>query len=333
MIKVLVVDDEASIREALKDFLEAEGGYEVLLAENGAMALETFGAQEIDLVFLDVKMPGMDGIELFRRMKQIKPGIKTVIITGLPDEETFDRALAVSEEVVEGFIPKPFKPPDLRKCLRTVLAGDRHAAFQLTPAQLDSLGGLAGSIMTTVSKAASDISGSEVAVIARNVNAIPLSQISKPLEEPGLFSVGLVTRFEGSLSGILLILLPWEGALALVDMAQKRPAGTTHDFDERSQARLRSLGAVLAGAYLGELSSRLGLRADPGPPEIAFKHRNALIQSMAREMAPSWNAEGEGSFALETEAEISEPSITCWFSLIPSADSLKSILRALGTLK
>lgn len=333
MIKVLVVDDEESIREALKDFFEAEGGYEVLLAENGNAALETFRTREIDLVFLDVKMPGMDGIEVFRRMKQIKPEVKTVIVTGLPDEETFDRALAVSEEVVEGFIPKPFKPPELRKCLKTVLAGETHAAFQLTPAQLDALGNLSGELVKEVAKAISGIAGKEVAVAARNVNAVPLSQISKPLEEPGLSSVGLLTRFEGALNGILLILLPWEGALALIDMAEKRPAGTTKDFDEKSQARLRSLGTVLAGAYLGKLSGRLGLRADPGLPKIAFKHRNALIQGVAREMAPSWNAEGEGSFVLETEAKIAEPPIECWFSLIPSADSLKSILRALGTLK
>lgn len=333
MTKVLVVDDEESIREALKDFLEGEGGYEVLLAENGAQALEIFRAEAIELVFMDVKMPGMDGIETFRRMKQIKPGVKTVIITGLPDEKTFDRALAVSDEVVEGFIAKPFKPSDLRKCLRTVKSGDRHAAFQLTPSQLEALGRISEGAVTDVAQALTDIAGKDIAVALTNVNAVSVSRISKPLEEPGLFSAGLVTRLEGDITGLLLLIFTWEGGRALLDLADGLPEGSTKDFNEKNLPRLKAVGSVLSGAYLQAFFRELNLKIRTGPREMVFKHRNALIREIVREMAPSWDEEGESTFALESQMTFSPTPIECWFSLVPTGDSLKSILRKLGTLK
>jgi CheY-like chemotaxis protein len=330
--KVLVVDDEESIREALRDFLTGEGSYDVLLASNGPQALETFKAQPVDLVFMDVKMPGMDGIEVFRQMRQLRPDVKVVIITGLPDEETFDRALAVSEDVVEGFIPKPFKPADLRRCLKNMLSGDRHAAFQLTPTQLDALGRFATAAMGAASKVLGDIVQKATVVTLQSVNAVPLSQLSKALEEPGAVSTALVASFGGGLSGRVMLMTPWDGALALTDLAQKLPAGTAKDFDMERQIFFKSLGTVLAGAYIKTLAQRADIEVELGHAELFFEHRNVLIRAIAEEMSPAAGKESEYLFAIETQLRVIEPPINCWFSMIPTQASMKALLRALGTL-
>lgn len=330
-VKVLVVDDEESIRESLREFLAGEGNYDILLAEDGFKALELFKSQAVDLVFMDIKMPGMDGIEVFRRMKQLKPGIKVVLITGLPDEATFDRALAVSEEVVEGFIPKPFKPADLRKCLKSVASGDRHAAFQLTPTQLDALGRFAAAAMGTASKALGDIVEKPVMVSLESVSAVPLNQISKPLEEPGAASAAILAAFSGELSGKVLLMLPWNDALALCDLAQSLSSGSSKDFDGERQVLLKALGTVIALTYINTISERLGLDVELGEAELLFEHRNSLIRSIAGEMSTAEGKEAEYLFAIETQLRIMGQPVNCWSSMIPTAASMKTLLRALGT--
>lgn len=80
MKKVLVVDDEEYIRELYRDELEDEG-YEVELAEDGYDALSKMGTFHPDLVTLDVKMPGLDGIEVLRRIREKDESIPVLLLT------------------------------------------------------------------------------------------------------------------------------------------------------------------------------------------------------------------------------------------------------------
>lgn len=85
--EVLVVDDEPAVLHSLEQFLRREG-YSVLTAESGEYALEIIRGSNIDLVLMDIKMPGMDGITTLREMKRINPMLKTIIVTadGSPDK-------------------------------------------------------------------------------------------------------------------------------------------------------------------------------------------------------------------------------------------------------
>lgn len=80
MKKILVVDDEANIRELYRVEL-AEEGYEVELAENGLEALRKLESGRPDLVTLDVKMPGLDGIEVLRRIRQVNASLPVLLLT------------------------------------------------------------------------------------------------------------------------------------------------------------------------------------------------------------------------------------------------------------
>ena len=106
---ILVVDDEEVIRLLFKETLE-ELGHIVITVGTAAEGLEVVKQQDLDLVFLDLKMPGMDGAELFRQIKAVKPKIPVTIITGYPDSDMMARALAQGPF---GVMNKPFGESDI----------------------------------------------------------------------------------------------------------------------------------------------------------------------------------------------------------------------------
>ena len=92
MAKVLLIDDEELIRRRLSEILTMEG-YEVSVAENGEAGLEIFKKENPEIVVVDIKMPGMNGIEVLRQVKEISSQTEVVIITGHGGTETAVQAL------------------------------------------------------------------------------------------------------------------------------------------------------------------------------------------------------------------------------------------------
>jgi len=105
-VKILVVDDEAIVRESLQDWL-ADAGYQVFAAENGPKALEIIEKERLGIVITDLVMPGMDGIEMMKRAKEIQPDIEVIIITAYASIPT---AIAAMREGAYDYIEKPFCP-------------------------------------------------------------------------------------------------------------------------------------------------------------------------------------------------------------------------------
>jgi two-component system cell cycle response regulator len=102
---ILIVDDDWMNREVLQAHLESVG-YRVLTANSGPVALELAAANEVDLVLLDVRMPGMDGYEvcIHLRNNERTAAVPVLLITALEDEATKTRGLEVG---VDDFITKP----------------------------------------------------------------------------------------------------------------------------------------------------------------------------------------------------------------------------------
>ncbi len=105
-VKILVIDDEAIIRESLHDWL-SDAGYLVLTAENGHQALEIIEKEKPSIAISDLVMPGMDGIELLKRAKEMSPDIEVIIITAYGSIPT---AIAAMKEGAYDYIEKPFRP-------------------------------------------------------------------------------------------------------------------------------------------------------------------------------------------------------------------------------
>ncbi len=84
-LHILVVDDEAGIRSYLSDFL-ATKGFEVQVAEDGAMALDILRRSEIHLALVDLTLPDMSGLDVIKQAKQVVPDLVVVIMSGMPVE-------------------------------------------------------------------------------------------------------------------------------------------------------------------------------------------------------------------------------------------------------
>jgi two-component system response regulator PilR (NtrC family) len=102
--RILVVDDERSMRELLAIVLKREG-YEVLLAENGRMAVDTLGREPIDLLISDIKMPDMSGVDVLRAAKQIDQDVLGIMITAFASTESAVEAMRLG---ACDYLSKPF---------------------------------------------------------------------------------------------------------------------------------------------------------------------------------------------------------------------------------
>jgi signal transduction histidine kinase/FixJ family two-component response regulator len=112
--KILLVDDEEGIRKVFGIILK-DMGYDVLIAENGKQALEIFPVAQPPIVLIDIKMPGMDGIELLRKLKQANPETEVIIITGHGDMQLAIQSLQYE---ATDFITKPIDERLLARALR-----------------------------------------------------------------------------------------------------------------------------------------------------------------------------------------------------------------------
>jgi excisionase family DNA binding protein len=107
--RVLVVDDEASIRELLSKTL-ALAEYDVDTAPDGRAAIERLRLGHYDLLIADLKMPGLDGLSLIREAKRLKADLPVIIITGFSTESSAIEAVNLG---VAGYLTKPFRVPQV----------------------------------------------------------------------------------------------------------------------------------------------------------------------------------------------------------------------------
>ena len=116
-VKVLLVDDEAIVRASLQDWLE-DSGYSVLTADSGLQALETLKKDKIGILITDLVMPGMDGIELMKRAKEILPNIQVIIVTAYASIPT---AISAMKEGAYDYIEKPISPERVESVLERIV--------------------------------------------------------------------------------------------------------------------------------------------------------------------------------------------------------------------
>ena len=113
-ISILVVDDEESVRDSLDNWF-TEDGYRVECAENAKVALALLESNDFDIVLADIKMPGMDGLEMLRRIKALKKDAIVIVMTAFASVNTAVMAL---KDGAFDYVTKPFDPDDLSHLIR-----------------------------------------------------------------------------------------------------------------------------------------------------------------------------------------------------------------------
>jgi two-component system OmpR family response regulator len=119
-LRVLIVDDEEELVSALVERLNLRG-FEARGVTNGADALVDLGATPCDVVVLDVKMPGLGGLEVIRRIKSEQPGVEVVLLTGHGSPTSVEEGL---EAGAFDFLMKPVKIDELARILRSAGSGE-----------------------------------------------------------------------------------------------------------------------------------------------------------------------------------------------------------------
>jgi DNA-binding response OmpR family regulator len=123
---ILVVDDDASVRQLVVDVLETEG-YDVRSADDGYAALHSVELAEPDCIVLDVMMPGLNGHDVLGllRARSVNPSIPVVMLTAAADDEQAWQAWSTG---VDYFLSKPFAPDELLRFLDYLFAEKKNAA-------------------------------------------------------------------------------------------------------------------------------------------------------------------------------------------------------------
>jgi len=110
---ILVVNDKQAIRQILGDMLKDEG-YNVFMAEDGYEAMEKVKEMSFDIIFLDMRMPGIDGVTTLKEIKKISPETRVVMMTGYPDKNL------EKEAIKQGAYTVIYKPFDRKKVIAIV---------------------------------------------------------------------------------------------------------------------------------------------------------------------------------------------------------------------
>ncbi len=190
--KVLVVDDEDATRSSLADILRLEG-CQVKTAANGDRAVEMVKGEVFDLILLDLKMPGMDGLEVMRQVHQLSPDTRLILLTA---HGSLESAIEALRRGAHDYLLKPSSPANI---LRSVQAGLLRRAETQRKRQL--------------------IEQLETSLQALRGYENPPRDVAAPKEPPeaGIFRLG-----NGILIDTLRREVQWEGRVVLLTPAESR---------------------------------------------------------------------------------------------------------------
>ncbi len=162
-LRLLLVDDQQLMRQGLRTLLEMEPGMTIVAeAADGAAAVQAFEKHQPDIVLMDVRMPGMDGVEATRRIRQRSPGARILILTTFDEDELVFEAVRAG---ALGYLLKDVSGAELAAAIRSVAAGG--AALQPSVARkvMDAFARLAEPPRAPSRHLVEPLSGREQAVL------------------------------------------------------------------------------------------------------------------------------------------------------------------------
>lgn len=137
-ISLLIIDDHPLFRQGVRFYLESVPDLELIgEAENGEAALAFLSKQSADVVLMDLQMPGMDGVETTRRVKEKWPDVKVLVLTSF---NIWDKVYAALKAGAAGYLLKDARPEELLAAIKAVAAGGSYFGAQVATELLTRLG-------------------------------------------------------------------------------------------------------------------------------------------------------------------------------------------------
>nr|MBN2276458.1 response regulator [candidate division Zixibacteria bacterium] len=216
-LKLLMVDDEVEFLESSSRALERRG-FEVAIARDGVAALDMIQSEEYDVALLDVKMPGLDGVEVFRRFRKERPNMAVVILTG---HGTIAQAFQTSREGIADYVAKPCDMDELADKLRRAAAkesagektagGEKPDETRIGPIQVllvDDEIELFESLKNTLERRKMRVVTADSGDKAlRILDEIPIDVVVLDVRMPGMDGLEVLKRIKKEMPAIEVILL------------------------------------------------------------------------------------------------------------------------------
>ena len=131
-INIMITDDHSMIREGLKNLLELDGDIKVIAeAENGEDCLEKLKTVTPDVLLLDINMPKMNGLEVLKKLKDMKSKVKVLVLTVHNETEYLMKAVDIG---INGYVLKDSESAELKKAIFTIADGETYIQPSLIPA-------------------------------------------------------------------------------------------------------------------------------------------------------------------------------------------------------
>lgn len=173
MVSVVIVDDHAVVRSGLRQFFTATDDFEVAAeAATGGELLDLVGSTEADVVLLDITLPDMNGLEVLKRIKQVRPGLPVLIFSMFAEDEFAMPALHAG---ASGYLNKDSPPAQILTALRTVVGGGRYISPTLAERLID------GTISGTQRLPHETLSPREMSVMLLLSKGVSLTRIGEQL--------------------------------------------------------------------------------------------------------------------------------------------------------
>ncbi|HOW40043.1 MAG TPA: sigma-54 dependent transcriptional regulator, partial [Bacteroidales bacterium] len=166
-LSILIVDDEESVRDSLYNWF-IEDGYHVECAESAMTALKMLESDSFDIILADIKMPGMDGLEMLKRIKLIKADSIVIMMTAFA---TVDTAVQALKDGAFDYVTKPFDPDDLSHLIRNaskqIILTDENESLKDRVVSLESVEDLIGNseVMQKVLRQIENVAQSNSSVV------------------------------------------------------------------------------------------------------------------------------------------------------------------------
>jgi DNA-binding NtrC family response regulator len=191
--RILVVDDELSIRISLGDWLRRDG-HRVEVAESAEQALEMLKAQSFDLLIVDIKMPGMDGLEMLERVKKDDPDVPVVMMTAYG---SIDSAVGAMKLGAIDYVVKPFDPLEMgmlvERILKNQLMRREHELLKHQVKECGSFGPMIGRspAMLKMFELVEDVSATDSVVLISGESGTGKEVLARAIHDKSARSEGL----------------------------------------------------------------------------------------------------------------------------------------------
>jgi signal transduction histidine kinase len=294
--KVLIVDDEADVLTLCQRILVADG-YRVKTVQTGYAALEEVKQQPFDLLLVDIKMPGINGLETAQAIKQLDPGIVCVTMTGY---STMDTAIEALKLGVDEFVIKPFAPEDLSISVAKALEKERLRKENIRLRSLIPLFEFNKTLLSTI----------EIESLLRHVLELAQSETKADLAILFLNETGEIRQYS-------LLPAPQSGdpaRLLLLELA---------NWIMQHQARVSLRRGEVIGGQFGALPEMLGVEYMTGIPLVAKEGRSLGTLVLGKHAAPFASGDSEFLQVMGGQAAIA----------IENAHLFQEIQRAYNELK